>query len=332
MLDIKFIRENREAFVRAVQVKHLAESVDIDELLKVDERRRSLIEKSESFRARRNELSSKIPKLSKEERPAVIAEVKGIKTEMAEAEAELETVKETFHKLMLMVPQLPGDDVPEGAGEDDNVLVRTWGEPRTFDFKPRDHEELGELLDIIDKPRAAKFAGARAYLLKGAGAMLEMAVLRLAMDVCVERGFTPVLGPLMVNAMALEGTGFFPFGAEDTYHVEKDDKWLIGTSEVHLVSVHANEILEESDLPVRYVGQSACFRREAGSYGRDTRGIYRVHQFSKVEQVIICKDDDEASKELHMQLLDNAEEVLRRQSSSLTMPRKCFDVWSCHTA
>lgn len=311
MLDIKYIREHADTVKAAVVNKALAE-VDIDRLLALDSRRRELLQESEGLRAKRNSLSSSIPKLSKDERAEVIQEVRGIKSRLSALEGELGEVKAEYDGLMLLVPMVPADDVPVGKGEEDNVLVRTWGEPREFDFEPRDHEELGELLGIIDKPRAAKFAGGRSYLLKGAGAMLELAVMRLAMDVVVERGFEPVLGPLMVNAVALEGTGFFPLGQEETYHLERDDKWLIGTSEVHLVSIHMDEILDPAQLPILYAGHSACFRREAGSYGRDTRGIYRVHQFSKVEQVVICEADADKSAELHHMMLANSETVLKR--------------------
>ena len=310
MLDIKFIRENVEEVKNAVINKALAE-VDIDRLLELDSKRRDLLHASEQMRARRNTLSSSIPKLSKEERPKVIAEVKTIKVSLKETEEALEQVKIEFNALMILVPMIPAPDVPVGRGEEDNVLVRTWGEKREFNFKPRDHEELGEMLGILDKPRAAKFAGGRSYLLMGAGAMLELAVMRLALDIVVADGFSPVLGPLIVNEMALEGSGFFPLGKEDTYHLERDDKWLIGTSEVHLVSIHANEILEKSQLPLLYAGHSPCFRREAGSYGRDTRGVYRVHQFSKVEQVVICEADSETSHQMHKKLLANSEKLLQ---------------------
>lgn len=312
MLDIRDIRERPAAYRKAVEDKGLAEKIDIDRLLTLDGRRRELLQSTEGMRARRNERSSAIPKLGKEERQAAIEEVRELKARLASEEVELEQVQAEYDDLMLRVPTVPASDVPVGRTDADNVLLRTWGEPRQFDFQPRDHEELGELLDIIDKPRAVKFAGGRAYLLKGAGALLELAAMRLALDVVVERGFTPVLGPLMVNAVALQGTGFFPFGKEDVFHLEKDDKWLIGTSEVHLVSIHHDEILDEAELPKMYAGHSACFRREAGSHGRDARGVYRVHQFSKVEQVVICKDDLAESDRMHTLLLANSEEVLRR--------------------
>ncbi|MEL6180164.1 MAG: serine--tRNA ligase [Myxococcota bacterium] len=310
MLDIKFIQEHVDVVKKAVVDKALAE-VDIDRLIALDERRRELLYASEQMRARRNELSSSMRTLDAEARQEAVTEVRTIKASLKGTEEELTTVQEELDSLMILVPMIPGPEVPVGKGEEDNELVRTWGTPREFDFKPRDHEELGELLGILDKPRAAKFAGGRSYLLKGAGAMLELAVMRLALDIVVADGFTPVLGPLMVNAMALEGSGFFPLGREDTYHIEKDDKWLIGTSEVHLVSIHANEILEPKQLPILYAGHSPCFRREAGSYGRDTRGIFRVHQFSKVEQVVICEADPEVSRTMHHRLLANSERLLQ---------------------
>ncbi|MBH24859.1 MAG: serine--tRNA ligase [Myxococcales bacterium] len=310
MLDIKFIQEHVDEVKKAVVDKALAD-VDIDHIIALDERRRELLYASEQMRARRNELSSSIPKLSKEDRQAAIEEVRGIKSSLKETEEVLAAIQSELDTLMILVPMIPGPDVPVGKGEEDNVLVRTWGTPREFDFEPRDHEELGELLGILDKARAVKFAGGRSYLLKGAGAMLELAVMRLAMDIVVADGFTPVLGPLMVNEMAMEGTGFFPLGREDTYHLEKDDKWLIGTSEVHLVSIHADEILDKEQLPITYAGHSPCFRREAGSYGRDTRGIFRVHQFSKVEQVVICEADPEVSLKMHHRLLANSERLLQ---------------------
>ena len=235
MLDIKTIRSQTEDVKRAVQVKGC--DVDIDRILALDDRRRQLTHDSEQLRARRNELSRQIPKLSNEERGSVIAEVKQIKVEMSEMEGELGEVRTEYDALMLDVPQIPHPDAPVGMAEEDNVVLRHWGQPRKFDFEPLSHEELGERLALIDKARAVKFAGGRSYILRGAGALLELAVMRLALDIVLERGFTPILGPLMVNEVALMGTGFFPHGKEDVYHLAKDDKWLIGTSEVHLVAI-----------------------------------------------------------------------------------------------
>ncbi|RAL23514.1 serine--tRNA ligase [Lujinxingia litoralis] len=310
MLDIKFIRDHAEEVKEAAKNKRF--DVDIDRLLELDERRRDLMSTSEQIRARRNEVAQLIPKASKEDRPALIDEGKQLKEDLARYEEELAGVQAEYEGLLLMVPNVTLPEVPIGESDDDNEVIRHVGEPRTFEFEPRDHQELGELLGIIDKDRAIKVAGARSYALRGAGALLEMAVMRLAMDIMVERGYEPIIGPLMVNESAMVGTGFFPYGKEDTYHLEKDDKFLVGTSEVILVSLNADEILERDTLPRRYCGHSPCFRREAGSAGRDTRGVYRVHQFTKVEQVIICEADAEKSRALHDELLGNSEALMQR--------------------
>lgn len=310
MLDIKFIRENVEAVKTGARNKRF--DVDIDRLVQLDERRRAIMTESEQVRARRNTVAQAIPKASSEERPALIEEGKELKARVQEMEDELSTIVQEYDALLLMVPNVPLDEVPVGEGEEDNQVLRHVGEPRTFDFEPRDHEELGQLLGILDKDNAIKFAGARSYLLRGAGALLELAVMRFALDLLYEEGFEPILGPLMVNESAMTGTGFFPYGKEDTYHLDKDDKFLVGTSEVFLVSISANEILELDQLPRRFSGYSYCFRREAGSAGKDTRGVYRVHQFSKVEQVVVCRADPEESRAHHMALLNNAETLLQR--------------------
>lgn len=309
MLDINFIRDNAEAVKEGAKNKGF--DVDIDRLLELDEKRRELIQENESVRQRRNEVASAIPRASNDERPALIEEGKELKEKLQTLDDDLNEVKEDYEKLLLMVPNVPLPEVPVGETDEDNVELRSYGEPTEFDFEPRDHEELGEMLDIIDKERAIKFAGSRAYLLKGAGALLEMAVMRLAMDIMVEQGFEPVLGPVMVNEGAMTGTGFFPYGREDTYHLERDDKWLVGTSEVYLVSIHQDEILDLEDLPKLYTGYSPCFRREAGSAGADTRGVYRVHQFTKVEQVAIIPADKEKSREVHDMLMSNSEKLMQ---------------------
>lgn len=310
MLDINFIRENTEAVKTAAQNKGF--DVDVDRLLAVDERRRELIQETEQLRQRRNEVADAIPKASNDERPQLIAEGRQLKERVQDIEDELDAIKDEYEQLLLMVPNVPLPEVPVGETDEDNVEVRKVGTPREFDFEPRTHEELGEMLGIIDKERAIKIAGSRAYLLRGAGALLEMAVMRLAMDIMVEGGFEAIIGPVMVNESALKGTGFFPYGREDTYHLERDDKWLVGTSEVFLVSLHADEILDAAELPRFYTGYSPCFRREAGSAGKDTRGVYRVHQFTKVEQVAIIKDDPDYSREVHEMLLGNSEKLMQQ--------------------
>ncbi len=310
MMDINFVRDHTQKVQNAAKVKGF--DVDVEALLELDERRRDLIQETESIRARRNEVADEIPKADNDERPALIDEGRELKDKLGGLEEELSEVQKDYHALLMMVPNVPLEDVPVGDDEDDNEVIRYVGDKRDFDFEPRSHEDLGEHLGIIDKERGIRMAGSRAYTLKGAGALLEYAVMRLAMDIMVERGFTPVVGPLLVNREALEGTGFFPYGEEDTYHVEKDGKYLVGTSEVFLVSMHRDEILEQEELPYFYTGYSPCFRREAGSAGRDVRGVYRVHQFTKVEQVVICEADRDISRQVHEGLLGNSEELMKR--------------------
>ena len=309
MLDIKFIRENVDAVKEAAANKRF--NVDIDRLVALDAKRRELIVETETARSRRNEVAALIPKASADERPTLVEEGKALKDRIQQIEVDLAQINQEYDALILMVRNVPLPEVPVGETDADNKVLRVVGEPTKFDFEAKDHEELGVSLGILDKERAIKFAGARSYLLRGAGAMLEMAVTRLAMDILVESGFEPVLGPLMVNESAMEGTGFFPYGKEDTYNLTKDDKFLIGTSEVFLVSMNSNEIIDESRLPIRICGISPCFRREAGSAGKDTRGVYRVHQFTKVEQVVICKNDPLESRSHHEFILGNAEKLLQ---------------------
>ncbi len=310
MMDINFVREHADEVKEAAQKKGF--DVDIDELLHLDEQRRDLIQKTDSIRARRNEVADQIPQADDDERGELIDEGRQLKEELSELDEQLNEVKQKYQQQLLMVPNIPLEQVPVGEDEEDNEVLRYVGEKRDFDFEPKSHEELGKKLDIIDKERAIRMAGSRAFTLKGAGALLEFAVMRLAMDIMVDRGFTPVVGPLMVNREAMVGTGFFPYGEEDTYELPRDDKYLVGTSEVFLVSLHRDEILDREDLPLFYTGYSPCFRREAGSAGRDVRGVYRVHQFTKVEQAVICEADEEKSRQIHEKLLSNAEELMQR--------------------
>jgi seryl-tRNA synthetase len=286
-------------------------NVDIDELLAVDGQVRGLRTEVESLRAERNRLSKEIPALKGEQKSAAVTEVKLLKERLTGKEPELRKAEERFEELMLLVPNPPLPEVPEGQGEDDNVEVRKFGEPPQFDFEPKDHLELAESLDIVDMARAVKFAGARMYCLKNEGAMLEFAIFKFALDHLVSKGFGPMIVPQLVRREAMVGTGFFPLGEEDTFSLEKDGLYLVGTAEVSLVSYHMDEILNEKDLPRHYCGYSTCFRREAGSYGRDTRGFYRLHQFNKVEQVSICVNDPEVSRQEHYLLLNNSEEIMQ---------------------
>lgn len=309
MLDIALIRSQPDLIKEGMRKKRM--NMDIDELLSVDEELKKLRAEVEALRADRNRMSKEIPKLKGEEKDQAVAKVKATKDRMTETEPELRKLEERFEQLMLMVPNPPLPIVPEGDSDDDNVEVRSFGQPTKFDFPPKDHLELAESLDIVDMPRAVKFAGARMYCLKNEGALLEFALFKFALELLVSRGFQPMIVPQLVRREAMIGTGFFPLGEEDTFHVEKDELYLIGTSEVPLVSYHMDEILNEKDLPKHYCGYSTCFRREAGSYGRDTRGFYRLHQFNKVEQVIICVNDPDVSMAEHRLLLSNSETLMQ---------------------
>lgn len=309
MLDMALIRSNPELIKEGIRKKRM--KVDLDELLAADEAVRKLRADVEHLRAERNRLSKEIPKLKADEKTDAVERVKSLKDTMNGKEPELRAAEERFETLMLLVPNPPLPEVPEGDSDDDNVLVRKVGEPFAFDFTPKDHLELAESLDIVDMPRAVKFAGARMYCLKNEGAMLEFALFKFTLDHLVSKGFQPMIVPQLVRREAMIGTGFFPLGEEDTFFIEKDDLYLIGTSEVALVSYHMDEILNEKDLPKHYCGYSTCFRREAGSYGRDTRGFYRLHQFNKVEQISICVNDPDVSMAEHRLLLSNAEEIMQ---------------------
>lgn len=309
MLDIAFIRNNPEAVKEGIRIKRM--DVDLDELLALDADVRKLRAEVEQIRADRNRLSKQIPTLKEQEKDQAVDQVKELKQALSQKEPALRRAEERFEQVMLLVPNPPGPEVPEGESDDDNVEVRTFGTPPQFQFKARDHLELAEGLDILDIPRAVKFAGARMYCLKNEGAMLEFALFKFALDHLVSKGFHPMIVPQLVRREAMVGTGFFPLGEEDTFFVEKDDLYLIGTSEVSLISYHMDEILSEKELPKHYCGYSTCFRREAGTYGRDTRGFYRLHQFNKVEQVSICVNDPEVSRQEHQILLNNSEEIMQ---------------------
>ena len=310
MLDIAFIRQNADAVRAAIANKRV--DVDLDALLAADKQRRETIAKLEQRRARTNEIAQLIPKASKEDRPKLIDEGKTVKTELEALEPELAAVQARFDDLMLRIPSLPRPEVPIGKGEEDNVEIRKVGAPRKFDFAPKDHVELMTLHRFVNWDGPRRFAGGRSYALVGQGALLELAVTRLAIDLLVARGLTLVIPPVMVKYEALEGTGFFPLGKEEAYAISADELFLVGTSEVPLVSLHRDTTLEASELPLRYAGLSNCFRREAGAHGRDTKGLYRVHQFTKVEQVIFCMPDEAVAEKEHYTLLGNAEAILEK--------------------
>jgi len=340
MLDIKFIRENTDAVRKAIKDKNV--SCDLDALLKVDEARRDNQKQADQYRGELKEVSSQIghyknPKSKwfqaqlaegrseddlRAEGEKIQAQTGEIKQKIKDLEDAEREIGAQFHALMLTVPQVPSAKTPIGPDESGNVEVRKWGEPRTFDFEPKDHVELGTALGIIDIERGVKLAGSRNYLLRGAGALMHQAILRLAMDTIVERGFEPVTVPVLVRDEMMEGTGYYPGGEEQAYRCERDDKSLVGTAEVSLTAMYGDEILEMDKLPIKLAAVSTCFRREAGAAGKDTHGLYRIHSFDKVEQVVLCRADDDESEQHHHAILANAEAVLQ----ALELPYRLLQV------
>jgi seryl-tRNA synthetase len=328
MVDLKDLRENPERYRKGAKLKRM--DVDIDRLLQLESDRRALDAKRQALTAEKNaigkqigQIAGKLKKAPPAEQATLQEEMKRLQarpTELKAAEQELDgqvaALDPQIEEILLRVPQPPDDDVPVGKDAADNLVVRHVGEPRKFDFTPKSHIELGKELGIIDLEAGVKISGSRSYYLKGLGAELHLAVLRLAFDMMTrEKGFTALNVPLLVREAAMRGTGFFPAGKEQTYHVDSNSEnelFLVGTSEVGLVAYHMDEILDEADLPKKYTAISTCFRREAGTYGKDTAGLYRVHQFDKCEQVVICRNDVEESKKLHMEMLGYSEELLGR--------------------
>jgi seryl-tRNA synthetase len=310
MLDIAFIRQNADVVRAAVANKRL--TLDVTALLDADRVRRENVAKLDERRAKKNALSAAIPKASAEDRPKLVAEAKEVRGEIEKLEPELLEANKVFDDLMLRVPSIPRPEVPIGKGEEDNVEVRKVGTPRAFDFTPKDHVALMESLGLVNWDGPRRFAGGRSYALVREGAFLELAVTRLAVDILASRGLSIVIPPVMVKERAMTGTGFFPLGREEAYSIGADELFLVGTSEVALVSLHADETIEEDALPIRYAGISSCFRREAGAHGKDTRGLYRVHQFTKVEQVVFCLPDEAVAEKEHYTLLGNAEAILEK--------------------
>ncbi len=329
MLDIKFIRENADQVRAAYEVKGI--ECALDRLLEVDTRRRAIQQEADVLRSQSKELSGQVglyknPKSKwyqaalaqgqtaeglSAESEKIQAESAAVKLKVKELEEEAKTVAEEFKALMLTVPQVPSEKTPVGRDESGNVEVRRVGEPRSFDFQPADHVQLGNSLGLLDLERGVKLAGARNYLLRGMGSLMHQAVLRLAMDTITARGFEPVTVPVLVRDEMMYGTGYYPGGEEQAYRCERDDKSLVGTAEVPLTAMYGDEILSEDDLPIKMAAVSTCFRREAGAAGKDTYGIYRIHFFDKVEQVVLCRADDTESEKRHHEIVANAEAVLQ---------------------
>jgi len=309
MLDIKFIRQNSQKIKEGCRKKRV--NVDIDYLLDLDKKRRELLLVLEDFRAKKNQASKKIVATKNEtEKKKIVLRVRKIDKRSDEIEKEFKKVEKEFNTLMLQVPIPPADDVPGGKTEEDNLPVRYWGEPPKFDFKAKDYITLMNSLDLLDLERGAKIGGFRQYVLKNEAVLLEQALLRWSLDFLIKKSFTVFRPTMFVKEFALFGTGMFPRGREDAYSIE-DDLFLTGTTEVPLMAYYADEILSENQLPIRMVGISGAFRKEAGSYGKDTKGILRTHEFWQTEQVIICKNDKEESIRWHEELLKNSEEMMQ---------------------
>lgn len=311
MLDMRWIRQNHEQVQTVANQKGI--SVSIADLLSWDEKKRRLLQETEALREIRNKLSQHIGTLvtrgARDEAEQTKQKVKETNEQLAAAETELARARRHTAELLALVPNIVSPDTPVGRSDADNVELKRIGAAPGFAFEPKDHMALGELHDMIDTKRGVKAAGSRSYYLKGAGVLLHRAVQQLAIDLLLQKGFTLLEVPLMVRTEAMSNTGFFPLGEDQTYRIAGEDKWLVGTSEVPLITCYANEIVE-AEAPVRLAAASVCFRSEVGSAGRDVHGLYRVHQFAKVEQVILCKADPELSEALLQEITANAEELL----------------------
>ncbi|MDD4628015.1 MAG: serine--tRNA ligase [Candidatus Peribacteraceae bacterium] len=330
MIDLEDLRKRPDVYKKAVQQKNI--NVDVDAFLKLDTLRRELQKMTDDMRARKNSANKRIPSLKGKEKDEALAEMKVLSAELKLREDELNQTEESWMKMQLLLPSLPHARVPVGKTEKENKEVKKWGDIPKFSFEPKDHVALGETLDILDIPRGVKLAGARSYFLKGDGARLHRAVLQCALDLLTKKGWTHFTPPYMANWDCLMGTGFFPGAEEQTYAVgaqaakgekiEPDNLYMIGTSEVSVCSYHKDDVVKEKDLPLRYAGFSPCFRRESGTYGKDTKGLYRIHQFDKVEQVVLCRADEEEAMTMFEQIRANAEELLQL----LKLPYRVLDI------
>ena len=336
MVDLKDVRDNPDRYRNAARLKKI--DADVDRLLELDDKRRTLEQRRQQLTAEKNQsgkeigqLQGQLKKAPPDQQPALQEKIKALqarpaqlKQEEAKLSDEVAQLEPELTAILLRVPQPPDPDVPVGKDDTENVEVRKWGTIRKFEFTPKDHVTLGTQLGLLDFERGVKLAGSRSYFLLGDGALLHQAVLRLAQDLMIERGFVPMSVPVLVREPAMLGTGYFPLGREQSYAVSNEDPpvYLVGTAEVSLTAYHMDEILDGKSLPRKYVGMSPCFRREAGTYGKDTAGLYRVHQFDKVEQVVLCKADEAESRRWHEQILGNAEAVLQK----LNLPYRVVNV------
>ena len=320
MIDIKFLRDNPDV-VRASQKGRGEDTTIVDKVLVSDEARRLAITEFEALRAEQNTLSKAVAGAKGKEKETLLERGKTLATKVKEADNKRAECESVTKELIMQLSNILDPAAPIGK-EEDFVVIEHVGTPRVFDFEVKDHIELGKLLGAIDTERGAKVAGSRSYYLTGSGAMLEFALVNYAIASALKAGFIPVIPPVLVNPSAMEGTGFLGQASENVYHLEKDDLYLVGTSEVPLAAFHMDEILPVEKLPIRYAGYSSCFRREAGTYGKDTRGIIRVHQFDKVEMFSFCHPDQ--AQEEHRRLLQWEKELL----DAMEIPYRVIDVAS----
>lgn len=323
MIDLKFLRENPDV-VRASQKGRGEDVTIVDKVLASDDAKRVAITEFEHLRAQQNVLSKSVGAASGDEKVALLANSKELAEKVKAADAKRAELEAVALSHAMVISNILDPEVPIG-GEEDFVVIEHVGTPRDFSsagFVPKDHVELGKLLGAIDTERGAKVSGSRSYYLTGVGALLEFALVNYAISSATKAGFIPVIPPVLVKPAAMEGTGFLGQAAENVYHLEKDDYYLVGTSEVPLAAFHMDEVLDVAKLPLRYAGYSSCFRREAGSYGKDTRGIIRVHQFDKVEMFSFCKPEE--AKQEHQRLLQWEKDFL----NAMEIPYRVIDVAS----
>lgn len=308
MLDINFIRENKELIKEGARKKRI--DFDIDRLISIDDKRRETLQIVEEKRAQQNKATEEIAKSGNPTGQAkAISEMKELKGELQKEEEKLKTIMEEWQKLMLDVPNMPDMSVPEGDSEDDNVTIKEWGEKPNFTFQPKDHIEIMNNLDMVDFERGTKVHGFRGYFLKNDGALLSWAIWNYAQDFFLKKNFIPFIAPTIVNKEFLYGTGHLPGDADDLFETQ-DGQYLSGTAEIPMMAYHSEEILKKEELPKRYLAFSPCYRREAGSHGKDTKGLIRVHEFYKLEQLILCEADHAESERLHEELNRNTEEFI----------------------
>ena len=318
MLDVKALREDPETFRRGLARRGL--SGVVDELLALDERRRSLTGRVEQLRAQQNRASKAIGRAQGDEKQRLIAEVSAVSADLKELEPQLVAADESLAALLAKTPNVPHESAPDGFTDEDAVEVRRHGEPPAFDFEPRDHVELGELLGVLDTERGARTSGSRFVYLLGDIVYVQFALVRHAIDLLASKGFQPVIPPVLVREEAMYGTGFLPTDEVNIYVTREDELYLVGTSEVPLAALRMGEILDEADLPLRYAGYSTCFRREAGTYGKDMGGMFRVHQFDKVEMFSFTTP--ESSWDEHEFMVSVEEEIVQR----LELPYRVVNV------